>query len=145
MYDVFDVLGDEPEAVEADLIHHYPGYGPGGPLAAFWQGRISLRLLRILVERLPPTSALARAVRGTHWSTTDYHLADISDELATLKTAFLNVHREEGRSPLPWPDRAWRPGDPVPRDQAEDAEAKREQAKATYERVLAQVMPPKGE
>lgn len=142
---MLDVLGDHPEAVEADLIHHYPGYGLGGPLAAFWQGRISLRLLRVLVERLPPTSALARAVRGTHWSTTDYALADVSDELATLKTAFLNVHRDENRPALPWPDRAWRPGDPIPRDQAEDAEAKREKAKATYERVLAQVMPPRGE
>lgn len=141
---MLDVLGDHVEAVEADLIRYYGhAHGPGGPLAAFWRGEISLRLLRVMVERLPPDSATARAVRGTHWTTGDYHLADISDGLATVMTAYLNVHREEGRSAMPWPEPAWRPGDPIPKDEAEAAEAKREQAKATYERVLAQVMPGK--
>lgn len=122
-------------------MHHYPGYGPGGPLAAFWREEISLRLLRVMVEQLPPDSAVVRAVRGTHWTTGDYHLANAADELAVLTTAFLNVHRPENQSALPWPDRAWRPGDPTPEDKAEDAETRREQARAAYGRVLAQVMP----
>lgn len=58
-----------------------------------------------------------------------------------MKVAFLNVHRREGAAEVPWPKRGWRPGDQLPQETAESAETKRAEAKAAYERVLAQVMP----
>lgn len=137
-YTVLDVLGEHPEAVEADLAHHYPGYGPGGPLAAYWRGEISLRLLRVLVEHLPPDGAAARAINGHTWQTSDYAAADSRDLLALLLTAYVNANRDPKKgSPLPWPKPSWRPGDPVP--DAAQADQDKARARAAYERIVAQV------
>ncbi|MFD9212095.1 hypothetical protein ACFVY9_03045 [Streptomyces sp. NPDC059544] len=135
---MLDVLGEHPEAVEADLAHHYPGYGPGGPLAAYWRGEISLRLLRVMVEHLPPDGAAARALNGHTWRQLDYSAADSRDLLALLLTAFVNANRDpkKGGAPLPWPKPSWRPGDPVP-DETQD-EKDKARAKAAYEHILAQ-------
>ncbi|WP_431784323.1 hypothetical protein [Streptomyces chumphonensis] len=141
---MLDVLGDEPESVEADLIARYPGYGRGGPLAAFWRGEITLRLLRVMVENLPPDSATARARAGHDWQHVDYAAADTVDLLAMLLTQFSNAHRAKDQPPMPMPEPGWRPGAPQP-EQAELAEhEKRAKARATYEHITSQVLPGKG-
>lgn len=141
---MLDVLGDEPEAVEADLMHHYPGYGDGGPLAAFWQGRITLRLLRVMVEHLPPTSATARARAGHEWSHLDYAAADTVDLLALLVTQFGNAHRDPKKQPAPLPEPGWRPGDPLPEDVEAAKHEQRTRARAAYDRITSQVLPERG-
>jgi hypothetical protein len=143
-YTALDVLGEQPEAVEADLIRYYGGsVGKGGPLAAYWRGEITLRLLRVLVEALPPDSATARAHNGHAWQALDYAAADSRDLLALLFTAFVNANRDPKKRPMPWPEPGWRPGDPTP-EQAEAAnERGRAQARAAYEHITAQVLPGK--
>ena len=126
-----------PEAVEADLAHHYPGYGPGGPLAAYWRGEISLRLLRVMVEHLPPDGATARAENGHAWQQGDYAAADSRDLLSLLLTAFVNANRDPKKPAMPYPKPSWRPGDPVPDEAKNDADKAR--AKAAYEHIVAQV------
>ncbi|MFD5663456.1 hypothetical protein ACFWIK_00905 [Streptomyces anthocyanicus] len=143
---MLDVLGEHPEAVEADLAHHYPDYGPGGPVAAYWRGEITLRWLRVMVEGLPPTGAAARAAAGHAWRQSDYAAADSRDLLALLLTAFLNANRDpQKQQPLPWPEPGWRPGDPLPEDAEAKAEQDRAQARTAYEHITAQVLPSKGE
>lgn len=143
---MLDVLGEHPEAVEADLAHHYPDYGPGGPVAAYWRGEITLRWLRVMVEGLPPDGATARATNGHAWQTSDYAAADSRDLLALLLTAFLNANRDpQKQQALPWPEPGWRPGDPLPEDAAAQTEQDRAQAKAAYKRITAQLLPAKGE
>jgi hypothetical protein len=141
---VLDVLGEHPEAVEADLAHQYPEYGPGGPLAAYWRGEITLRWLRVMVEHLPPDGATARARNGHAWQVGDYAAADSRDLLALLFTAFVNANRKEGTSAMPWPEPGWRPGDPTPEESAAKAEQNRAQARAAYEHITSQVLPGKG-
>lgn len=139
---MLDVLGDDPEAVEADLIAQYPGYGKGGPLAAFWRGEITLRLLRVMVEALPPTSATARAARGHDWQHADYALQDTADLLALLVTQFANAHRDPDKStPLPMPEPGWRPGDPLPEEQSAADDERREAARDAYRRITQQLIP----
>ncbi|MFG2468729.1 hypothetical protein ACGFXB_25185 [Streptomyces canus] len=141
---MLDVLGEHPEAVEADLIARYPGYGRGGPLAAYWRGEISLRLLRVMVENLPPDSATTRAINGHAWQALDYAAADSRDLLALLFTAFVNANRDPDKPAMPWPEPGWRPGDPLPEDREAKAEQDRAQARAAYERINSQVLPGKG-
>jgi len=140
---VLDVLGDEPEAVEADLIARYPGYGRGGPLAAFWRGEITLRLLRVMVEALPPDSATARAKRGHDWQHVDFAAQDTADLLALLVTQFANAHRDPKKypNPLPLPEPGWRPGDPLPDDQAAAEDERRATARDAYVRITQQLIP----
>lgn len=139
---MLDVLGDYPTAVEADLAHHYPGYGKGGPLAAFWRGEISLRMLRVLAEHLPPDGALARAAAGHHWTHADYAAADTRDLVELLLVAFINAHRPEGKPAVPWPSPSWRPGDPLPEEAAAADEERDAKARAAYHRILDQVKGP---
>jgi hypothetical protein len=136
---VLDVLGEHPEAVEADLAHHYPEYGPGGPLAAYWRGEISLRWLRVMVENLPPNGATARAHNGHTWQPLDYAAADTRDLLNLLLTAFINANRDpqRQRQPLPWPKPGWRPGDPTPEQEAARSEQQQARARAAYEHIVA--------
>lgn len=141
---MLDVLGEHPEAVEADLAHHYPEYGPGGPLAAFWRGEITLRWLRVMVEGLPPTGALARAAAGHAWTQADWSGADSRDLLELLFVAFSNVNRKESTPPIPWPEPSWRPGDPLPETAAAADDEKRARARAAFDRVNSQVLPGKG-
>lgn len=143
---MLDVLGDDPEAVEADLIHHYPGYGRGGPLAAFWRGEITLRLLRVMCEHLPPDGATARARNGHDWTHRDYAAQDSVDLLALLLTQFANAHRDEKKhpQPLPLPEPGWRPGDPLPEDTAAAEDERRAKARTAYARLTQQLTPGKG-
>lgn len=140
---MLDVLGEHPEAVEADLAHHYPDYGPGGPVAAYWRGEITLRWLRVMVEGLPPAGAVGRAVNGHAWQPETYAAADSRDLLELLLTAFMNANRDPKKPAMPWPEPGWRPGDPLPEDTAAQTEQDRAQAKAAYERITAQVLPAK--
>ncbi|MEV5911061.1 hypothetical protein AB0M00_19435 [Streptomyces chartreusis] len=141
---MLDVLGDHPEAVEADLAHHYPEYGPGGPLAAYFRGEITLRWLRVMVEGLPPDGATARAQNGHAWQPIDYSAADSRDLLALLFTAFVNANRDPRASAMPYPEPGWRPGDPLPEDREAQTEHNRAQARAAYAHITAQVLPAKG-
>lgn len=141
---MLDVLGEHPEAVEADLIARYPGHGRGGPLAAYWRGEISLRLLRVMVEQLPPDSATARARCGHAWLPLDYAAADSRDLLALLFTAFVNANRDPKKPSMPWPEPGWRPGDPTPDETEANAEENRAQARAAYDHITAQVLPETG-
>lgn len=140
---MLDVLGEYPEAVEADLAHHYPGYGPGGPLAAYWRGEITLRWLRVMVEGLPTDGAVARAAAGHHWTQADYHRADQIDLLARLMVDFQNVNRAEGKPAQPAPASVWRPGDRLPEDTSAADETKRAEARGRFEHIDAQVRPGK--
>ncbi|WP_078854524.1 hypothetical protein [Streptomyces sp. NRRL F-5135] len=141
-YSVLDVLGDHPEAVEADLAHHYHGYGPGGPLTAFWQGRISLRWLRVMVEGLPPDGAAARAQAGHHWTQRDWAAADHTDLLQQILTVLINANRGEDQPAAPWPEPVWRPGDPVPEEKAAADTTRRVEAREAFERINRMVLPP---
>ncbi|MEU3289892.1 hypothetical protein [Streptomyces longwoodensis] len=136
---MLDVLGEHPEAVEADLAHHYQGYGPGGPLAAYWRGELTLRQLRVMVEGLPPNGAVARAVNGHAWQTLDYAAADTRDLAALQLTAFVNANRDPKKPPMPWPKPGWRPGDPTPETSEAEADERRARARAAYEHIVAAV------
>ncbi|MCT9142948.1 hypothetical protein [Streptomyces violarus] len=138
------MLGDHPEAVEADLAHQYPEYGPGGPLAAYWRGEITLRWLRVMVENLPPTGATARANNGHAWQAETYAAADSRDLLALLFTAFVNANRDPKKPPMAYPEPGWRPGDPTPEESAAAAERDRAKARTAYEHITAQVLPGEG-
>ncbi|MFF1756126.1 hypothetical protein [Streptomyces sp. NPDC058266] len=142
---MLDVLGDHPEAVEADLIRYYGhAHGAGGPLASFWRGEITLRLLRVLVEALPPDSATGRAHAGHHWAHVDYAAADTVDLLALLVTQFANAHRDPKKPAVAMPEPGWRPGDPLPDEVEAAAQEKRAKARAAYDRITSQVLPGKG-
>jgi hypothetical protein len=137
---VLDVLGEHPEAIEADLAHHYPGYGPGGPLAAYWRGEISLRWLRVMVEHLPTDGALARAAAGHDWAHRDYAAWDTRDLVELLLVAFLNANRDPDKSqPLPYPKPSWRPGDPLPEDTRAADEQRAAQRREAYHHIVKQV------
>ncbi|MFB6875665.1 hypothetical protein [Streptomyces sp. NPDC056323] len=138
---MLDVLGEHPEAVEADLAHHYPEYGPGGPVAAFWRGEITLRWLRVMVEGLPPNGATARAVAGHHWTHADWAAADTRDFLDLLFVAFVNANRDPKKPAAPWPEPSWRPGDPLPEDTTAAEDEKSARARAAYDRINSQVLP----
>ncbi|MBB6172172.1 ADP-ribosylglycohydrolase [Nocardiopsis mwathae] len=119
--------------MEAALIAEYHR----DAVAEYFRGEITLRQLRVLVEHLPPDSALHRSARGHTWSDDTYLLAAITDavrEHATL-TAAVNA-----KNP-----RAIKRPDPVPRptDEAEQA-AREEQAQALrdgYEAMVARLTP----
>ncbi|WP_329032263.1 hypothetical protein OIE71_04785 [Streptomyces sp. NBC_01725] len=95
-----------------------------------------------MAEGLPPNGALARAAAGHHWTHADWGAADSRDLLDMLLVAFVNAHRDEKQPAVPWPKPTWRPGDPLPDDAAAVDEETRAQARATYERINAQVLPP---
>ncbi|MFD9952477.1 hypothetical protein [[Kitasatospora] papulosa] len=122
-------------------MHHYPGYGPGGPLAAYWQGRITLRLLRVLVEHLPPAGAVGRAVSGTPWGGAEYQLAELLDRVGRMETDFRNANRAEGKPQLDYPEPVWRPGDPTPKQKAKAARKADRKARQGYQRIVAIATP----
>lgn len=127
------------------MIRYYgSSVGNGGPLAAYWRGEITLRLLRVLVEGLPPDSATARAHNGHAWQALDYAAADTRDLLALLFTAFVNANRDPKKPAMPWPEPGWRPGDPTPEESAAAAERDRAKARAAYDHITSQVLPGTG-
>ncbi|MEU9199021.1 hypothetical protein [Streptomyces sp. NPDC048332] len=119
-------------------MHHY---APRDPVAEFWQGRITLRKLRVMVEGLPPGGALARAITDSPWGTAEYQLADLLDGIARMETDFRNANRGEKSQAEPYPDRTWRPGDPSPKQKAK-AEAKAaRKGRQGYQRIVAMATP----
>lgn len=50
-------------------------------MGEYWRREITLRQLRVLVEHLPPDSALHRAARGHAWTDETYLLALVADLL----------------------------------------------------------------
>ncbi|GAA2971333.1 hypothetical protein [Streptomyces enissocaesilis] len=119
-------------------MHHY---SPRDPLAEYFRGEITLRKLRVMVEGLGPNGALARAATGHTWTQETYALVDMRDLLADHFVAFLNAHRPEERSPLPYPERSWRPGDPSPEQKAKRDAKKAAAAREGYLDIAAQVTP----
>ncbi|MEV7959299.1 hypothetical protein ACIOHC_41300 [Streptomyces sp. NPDC088252] len=110
-------------------------------MRAFFQGRITLRHLRVLVEGLPPGGALGRAASRSPWGTTEYLLAELIDRIGRLETDFRNANRSEKTAAQPYPDPVWRPGDPTPAQKAKaEAKAARE-ARQGYQRIVAIATP----
>lgn len=60
--------------LEADLLRYY-----GVDLADLWRGELSLRRLSVLLNALPPDSAIARwaNTEAPGWDVQDFLLADI--------------------------------------------------------------------
>ncbi|MFI1678843.1 hypothetical protein [Streptomyces sp. NPDC020607] len=123
------------------MCHQYPQYGEGGPLRAFFQGRITLRHLRVLVERLPATGALARAQAGHHWQHSEFMLADLLDLMGRFRVDFGNANRAEKAPPTPYPDEVWRPTQPSKKKQAKAKRRDHAQARAGYLRIVALATP----
>lgn len=68
-------MGPEPEAMQAALCQTY---APRDPLREFARGEIRLNDLRILIQHLPPDSALHRALPQMQgWRPADYLLAEV--------------------------------------------------------------------
>lgn len=97
-----------------------------------------------MVEQLPPTGALARAINGHEWRHADYMAADTSDLLGLLFTAFVNANRDPKKPPMKYPEPRWRPGDSLPEEAEAAAERNRVRARAAYEHITAQVLPGEG-
>lgn len=122
-----DWLGDYWVSLDAEL-----NGGEDPP-----QGRVSLRQLRVLIEHLPPDSAMHRAARGHTWSDDTYLLAVIADAVRDHATVTVAVNSKNPRS-------VKRP-DPMPRpvDQAEQERKAREaeaQAEA-FRRMVTRLTP----
>ena len=94
-----------------------------------------------MVEGLPPDGALARAVSGTPWGTTEYQLAKILDRLGRMETDFRNANRPEKSSPQDYPEREWRPGDPSPKRKAKAERKAARKARQGYQRIVAIATP----
>jgi hypothetical protein len=103
-----------------------------------------LRLLRVLVEALPPDGATARAANGHAWQAETYAAADSRDLLALLFTAFVNANRDPKKPPMPWPEPGWRPGDPLPEESAAAAARDKAKARAAFDHITSQVLPGTG-
>jgi hypothetical protein len=103
----------------------------------YFQGRCSLRQLRVLVEHLPPDSALHRAARGHAWGDDTYILAEAADALRSLValTAAVNSKNGKYKPPQPLP----RPGEDA--DQERDREA---EARARHDQLKAKLLPARG-
>lgn len=75
----------------------------------------------MLVEGLPPDSALGRAVNGTAWQDREYLLHDIDSRIRDLFALTYNVHAGPDAQPMK-PDYIDRPS--TPRDEAAEAKQK---------------------
>lgn len=77
------LVGEYPEEADASLQAQYGGRDV---IAEFLDGRISARMLRVLIQGLPTTSALVRAVRGHDWGDTEMLLHDLDSLVRFLRT-----------------------------------------------------------
>lgn len=97
-------------------------YG-GNPVKEFWQGRRSLRELRVMVSNLPPGSAIHRSdPESRGWQVSDYLLADLYDAMNTLVglTGAKYMGAEQFQPPKP----RQRPGDEDEKTQIRRSSAK---------------------
>lgn len=119
-------------------MHHY---APRDPVAEFWQGQITLRKLRVMVEGLPPDGALARAASRSPWTTTQYQLAELLDRAGRMETDFRNANRSEKTAAQDYPEPVWRPGDPSPKQKAKAERIAAREARQGYQRIVAIATP----
>lgn len=89
---------------------------------------MTLRRLRVLVQHLPPDSAVARAMRKTYWTDQEYLLAHVVDHLAFSRYEFAKANGGNPKEPEP----TKRPGDPDVADQ-------RELVRHAHDQVMAQL------
>lgn len=87
-------------------------YAPRDPIAEFWRGEITLRMLRVLIQGLPAGNVWQTACTHNPWTDREYLLHDIGDAIRdlTLMVANSNPYRktpvgEEAIRPrIPYPD-----------------------------------------
>lgn len=112
----------------------YPGRDP---LGEYFRAEISLRQLRVMIEHLPPDSALHRTIRGHSWREIEYLLAEATDAVRTLIAITVAVNSRRPKSvkmPQPLP----RPVDELEEAQKRDRE---QAAEAAYEGLLGALTP----
>ncbi|WP_175008116.1 hypothetical protein [Cellulosimicrobium sp. TH-20] len=79
--------------MEAALLQEY---APRDPLAEYLDGRITLRKLRVMIEHLPPGSALHRALYGP-WGDTERLLHAIANHGGALLTLTNNIQAAKAK------------------------------------------------
>ncbi len=65
-------------------------YAPRDPIAEYWQGRITLRHLRVLVQHMPAGNALEREL-GEGWCELEWLTHDVGDMLRDVQKTIANV------------------------------------------------------
>ncbi|WP_010549679.1 hypothetical protein [Brachybacterium paraconglomeratum] len=83
--------------MEASLLQ---AYAPRDPLREYFQGRVSLRQLRLMVEHLPLNAPAYRAAAGHGWTDETLLAWDASSQLRVLNAALANLFREKGAPPV---------------------------------------------
>ena len=84
-------------------------YAPRDPLAEYLDGRITLRKLRVMIEHLPPGSALHRALYGP-WGDAERLLHAVANDGRALLTLTSNIQAAKAKqeqqqfAPIPGPD-----------------------------------------
>lgn len=86
--------------MEASLLQ---AYAPRDPLREYFQGRVSLRQLRLMVEHLPLDAPAYRAGAGHAWRDETVIQWDISSQLRILNANLSNMFRAKG-APAAEPD-----------------------------------------
>lgn len=77
-------------------------YAPRDPIGEFWRGELSLRSLRVLIDGLPPDSALHRKYPESAGWTQDTHvLASLIDSVAVLTELTRAANSEDGKFNMP--------------------------------------------
>jgi hypothetical protein len=78
----------------------------------YHRDRLTARRLRVLIQHLPPDSALVRALRGesAEWGLTEHLLAATVDELAVGNWLFASAHAPENADAPERPRQIPRPG-----------------------------------
>lgn len=82
--------------MEASLLQ---AYSPRDPLREYWQGKITLRQLRVMVEWLPMSAPAYRAAAGHAWSDETLLQWDISSQLRVLNANLANAFRDKDAEP----------------------------------------------
>ncbi|OZC80187.1 hypothetical protein CH274_13195 [Rhodococcus sp. 06-418-5] len=102
-YTTYTVLQPHAEALEAALIAEYHF----DVIAAFWQGEISIRQVRVLKEHLPDGSAVHRAgLDGQYWTNNEALLWGLWHKLDWLDQRLVWTKRMKPKWPkfkaFPW-------------------------------------------
>ncbi len=109
-------------------------------MGAYWRGECTLRQLRVLIEHLPPDSAVHRAARGHNWDDGTYILAEATDAIRALLALTAAVNSKKGKykppPPIPRPDQA--------EDDAEDARDREAEARARHDALKKKLLPARG-
>lgn len=79
-----------------------------------WGGKATLRKIWVIIQQLPPNSALLRKIVPDQWTATDYLLANVIDVLQNANWQRGADPKKPGPLPSPFP----RPGE-TERKQAE--------------------------